>query len=194
MTQWNPPQGGPSGQPGYGGQPQYGQSGYGQSGYGPPAGAKYGPPANTDSFGIVGTVLALLGGVVLVVSFTALTWFSAFPNSGTFSAIHDVVSKDSHAAGFTSAYFGWLAWVFLIVVVVAGVLSSVPSPALRVFRIIGVVVGFAAAGLTFLAIKISASGSPAYSEYLKHARIGFYFAVAGFLLAGIGAAIGPRRV
>ncbi len=138
-------------------------------------------------------MLALLGGVVLVVSFTALTWFSAFPNSGTFSAIHKVVGH-SGSAGFASAYFGWLAWVFLIVVVVAGVLSSVPSPALRVFRIIGVVVGFAAAGLTFLAIKISASSSPAYSEYLKHARIGFYFAVAGFLLAGIGAAIGPRHV
>jgi hypothetical protein len=206
MTQWNPPDGEPRGSQGYGQQPGYGQPGYGQPGYRQPGygqpgyaaapGAAYGAPGGGDSFGIAGTVLALLGGVVLVVSFTALDWFSAFQGGSggeSFGQVGDLVDQPS-AAGFASAYFHWLAWVFLIVVVIAGVLSSVPSPALRVFRIIGTVVGLAAAGLTFLAIKLGNSGVTPYTEYLKHARVGFYFAIVGFLLAGIGAAIGPRRV
>ncbi len=197
MTQWNQPQGGgqyerPGGyqqQPGYG-QPGYGQPGYGQPGYAPPPG--HSPYGTSDSFGIVGTVMALLGGVALVVSFTALTWFADFPNDGTFGSVHDLIGKnDSSANGFASAYFGWLAWVFLIVVVIAGVLASVPSPALRIFRIIGIVVGLAAAGLSFLAIKL---GDGDYTQYIKHARVGFYLAVVAFIIAGIGAAIGPRKV
>jgi hypothetical protein len=207
MSQWNEPQGDPYGQtrnnpaygqqpppPGYPQQPGYAPQGYGQPGMGPRG--PYVPP-NPDSFGIVGTVMALLGGVVLVVSFTALEWFADFGGtqsggSVSFGDVSNVVGNSSAAKGFASAYFGWLAWLFVIVVVVAGVLASVPSPALRVFRIIGVVVGFAAAGLSFLAIQLFDNSS--YLDYLKHARIGFYFAVIGFVVAGIGAAIGPRHV
>jgi hypothetical protein len=210
MSQWNEPPADPYGQtrhnpapgqqPGYPPQqPGYGQPGYGQPGYGQPGMGPRGPypPQNADSFGIVGTVMALLGGVVLVVSLTALDWFADFGGTrsggnATFGDVSDVVGNSSAAKGFASAYFGWLAWVFVIVVVIAGVLASVPSPALRVFRIIGVVVGFAAAGLSFLAIQLFDNTS--YLEYLKHARIGFYFAVIGFVVAGIGAAIGPRHV
>lgn len=177
MTQWNAPQGDPRG-----------------PGYGQPHGAPYAPPVNTDSFGIVGTVLALLGGVILIVSFTALDWFSgSIPGGGNASlSFSDISDRSASLTGFASAYFGWLAWLFLIVVVIAGVLASVPSPALRAFRIVGAVVGFAAAGLTFLAIKLGDGLS--YTEILKNASIGFYFAVVGFVVAGIGAAIGPRRV
>lgn len=207
MTQWNTPQDDPYGQQpgysrqpgysqqpghpqqGYRQQPAYGQQGYGQRGYGQPGG----PVAPSDSFGIAPTVLALLGGILVVVAFTAVNWLTGA--SSGFTDIHDRLGAAGNgAAGFASAYFSWLAWAFLIVAVVAGVLSSVPTPALRVFRIIGVVVGFAAAGLTLLAIKLSDSSVIPYTQYLKHARLGFYFAVIGFLLAGIGAAIGPRHV
>ncbi len=177
MTQWNAPQGDPRGQ-----------------GYGQPQGAPYAQPANTDTFGIVGTVLALLGGVILIVSFTALDWFSQSVSGGGTASLSfsDISDRSDSLTGFASAYFGWLAWLFLIVVVVAGVLASVPSPALRAFRIVGVVVGLAAAGLTFLAIKLG--DGPSYTDFLKNTSIGFYFAVVGFVVAGIGAAIGPHKV
>jgi hypothetical protein len=143
---------------------------------------------SSDSFGIAGTVLALLGGILTVVAFTAVNWFSG--SNTTFGDISDRLG--GNASGFATAYFNWLGWVFLVVAVVAGVLSSVPTPALRVFRIIGTVVGFAGAGLTFLAIDLANGTS--YSQYIEHARLGFYFAVIGLALAGVGAAIGPRRV
>jgi hypothetical protein len=61
-------------------------------------------------------------------------------------------------------------------------------------------VALAALVITFVAIKFfnSKAGQissefSGYGTYLKHARLGFYFALAAFLLAGIGAAIGPRR-
>ncbi len=190
MTQWNAPdndpyrqptQGYPQGYgPGYAPQDPYARPAYGQPGYV--------APVSSDSFGIAGTVLALLGGILAVVAFTAVNWFSG--SNTTFGDISDRLG--GNANGFATAYFGWLGWVFLVVAVVAGVLSSVPTPALRVFRIVGTVVGFAGAGLTFLAIDLANGTS--YSQYIEHARLGFYFAVIGLALAGIGAAIGPRRV
>ncbi|WP_375478893.1 hypothetical protein [uncultured Jatrophihabitans sp.] len=174
------------GQPGYT-QPGYGQPGYGQPGYGP------GGPQNrleqSESFGIVGTVLTLIGGILVLVSFLGIEWFRKnISFSDQSSALSDAGSAVN---GFSKAYFGWLGWFFLILVVIAGVLSSVPTPAMRVFRIIGVVDGLAAAGLAFLAINFGAGER--YIDQLKATRIGFYFAVIGFALAGIGAAIGPRQ-
>ena len=78
------------------------------------------------------------------------------------------------------------------VAVLAAVGSSFPSPALRALRVLGVVTAFAAAGLSFLAIQLT--DSRGYVDWLKDARIGFYLAVVGFVLIGIGAAIGPRKV
>jgi hypothetical protein len=145
--------------------------------------------ASDQQFGIVSTVLALLGGILGIVTLTGLDWFKG---STSFSDVHDALKASPNSAtGFASAYFGWLAWTFLIVAVLAGVMASFPSPALRAFRVIGVVVGFAAAGLSFLAIQLL-QGS--YLDYLKAARIGFYLMVVAYLLAGIGAAIGPRKV
>jgi hypothetical protein len=210
MTQWNtpggddPPRRGDYGQepdaeqtrryeqaPGYAQQQPYGQQepyGQQQYGYGQQQYAQPGAFERSRSYGIVGTVLTLLGGIAVLVSFTALDWYG----NGTFSDIRSSLSDNANANGFAKVYFGWLGWVALIIVVVAGVLASFPTPALRICRIIGIVVGIAMSGLTFLAIDFSGN-STGYSDYLKNAQIGFYFAVAGFLLAGIGAGIGPRR-
>jgi hypothetical protein len=183
------------GQPGYGqGQPGYGQPGYGQPGYGAPPG--YGRPANpfgpesNDTFGITGAVLGLLGGVALVVAFTAVQWLGGDFGNRSFGDVGNYVSR-TDATGFATAYFGWLAWAFLIVGVVCAVASSFPNPALRVLRIIGVVIGFAAAGLSFLAVDLNHQFS--YTHFIASARIGFYLAVVGYVLVGIGAAYGPSR-
>ncbi|MEO9138115.1 MAG: hypothetical protein ABI345_03525 [Jatrophihabitans sp.] len=199
MTQWNDPQGQ---QPRYD-QPtvQYGQPGYGQPGYGQPApgqpGMRYGAQNNpfgtegNEEFGIVGMVLGLLGGVLLIVCFTALDWFSVSARGTSYDLTFSDIS-DGNPTGFATAYFGWFAWTFFVVAVVAAVASSFPSPALRALRVVGVVTAFAAAGLSFLAVQVTEGRG--YVDWLKDARIGFYLAVIGFILVGIGAAIGPRKV
>ncbi|WP_375504378.1 hypothetical protein [uncultured Jatrophihabitans sp.] len=191
-------------------QPQYGQEPYGQQPYGqqphgqpgfpqqPPTGQRprfndstanpFGA-ASDQAFGIVSTVLALLGGIVGVVALTGLEWFKG---GATFSDTDNLLDgAGDRANSFASAYFGWLAWTFLIVAVIAALAASFPSPALRIMRVIGVVVGIAAAGLSFLALQWDIAS---YSEVIKNARIGFYLLVIAFVLVGTGAGIGPRKV
>jgi len=204
MSQWNDPQGRqpeswevqptqylpPGQQQPYPQQQQpYAQQQYGYPQGQPPRLNPFGAQSN-EAFGIAGTVCALLGFVVLVVAFTALDWFKG---GISFGDVHDSVTADNaNATGFATAYFGWLAWTFAIVAVLAAVGSCFPSPAVRALRITGVVIGIAAAGLSFLALNVSDAAS--YSDWIKNARAGFYLAVGGYLLAAVGAAIGTRRV
>ncbi len=203
MSQWDDPQNDRTRrlprQPQYGQQPGYEQPGYQQPGYQPPPGQRprfadttanpFGA-ASDQAFGIVSTVLALLGGIVGIVALTGLDWFK---NGVSFSDTNDVLnSAGDRANGFASAYFSWLAWAFLIIAVIAAVAASFPSPALRIVRVIGVVVGIAAAGLSFLALQFGDFVS--YTDVLKSARVGFYLLVVAFLLIGVGAGIGPRKV
>ena len=142
-----------------------------------------------DQFGIASMVFSLLGGILLIVCLTALEWFDG---GATFGDVRDGVKNSGAAAGFASAYFGWFAWTFLLISVAAAIGASFPSPALRALRVIGVVPAFSAAGLSFLAVQVTSGRS--YTDWLGDARIGFYLAVLGFVLIGVGAAIGPRRV
>ena len=189
-----PPGGGYGQGPGYGqGRPEYGQPPYRQPGYPPPGPGRpanpFGPESN-ETFGITGAVLGLLGGVALVVAFTAVQWLGGSFGDLGFGRVGRYVSA-TNSTGFATAYYGWLAWAFLIIGVACAVASSFPNPALRVLRIIGVVVGFAAAGLSFLALDLNHAFG--YLHFLASARIGFYLAVVGFVLVGIGAAYGPSR-
>ncbi|SHH01324.1 hypothetical protein SAMN05443575_3088 [Jatrophihabitans endophyticus] len=203
MSQWNDGQGDPrqhdptrqfrpdprAGDP-YGQVPPQGPPQQQRGPYG--ANNPFGTEGN-EQFGIGGMVCALLGAILLIVCLTALDWFST-DRHGTlsFGDVGDLLDGRGDATGFASAYFGWFAWVFLLVSVVAAVGSSFPSPALRALRVVGVVAAFAAAGLSFLAIQVTDSRS--YVDWLADARVGFYLAVVGFVLIGVGAAIGPRKV
>jgi hypothetical protein len=210
------------GQP-YGQQPGYGQPPYGQQpgygGYPPPEG---GPAPATRGFGIAGAILALIGIVAAVLAFTVLHWFRnaksdsllhTLGNDSKFSQIHDGFSKvkrqlppslhkDVHL-GIGPTYFSWLAWVLLAVAVVVTLLALLPSRASAPFRVLAPIVALVAIGLTFWAIylirftgrlKAEFPGHvPGYSDYLSHAFLGFWFAVGGFLLIGLGGLLGPRR-
>lgn len=201
MSQWDDPAARETRaypQQGYGQQQPYGQQpGYGPGGQ-PPQDPRRGHAdttanpfgaASDQAFGIVSTVLALLGGILGIVALTGLEWFKGGVD---FSQAGSNFSGDPNETGFASAYFGWLAWTALIVAVIAGVMASFPSPALRAFRVIGVVIAFAMAGLSFLALEIDSNTS--YTTVLKNTRIGFYLLVIAYILVGIGSAIGPRRV
>jgi hypothetical protein len=211
-------------QPLVGQQPPYGQqpagaprqaADQGRSGPPPPSGyfgaqppfAGYRPPPRPGPrFGVVGAALAALGAACLIVSFTAVNWYSGSTRDSPahFRNVHDVLKvldRFGHvAARPAQLYFGWLGWVLLAAVLVLAVLAVVPSPLSAVSRLLGFLVAVAGIVMTFLAIKLAkgalgldANSGGSYGEWLKHARIGFYLAVAGFLLAGMGAAFGPRR-
>jgi hypothetical protein len=179
----------PYGQQPYGQQP-YGQQPYGQPGYSPMAGAYGSPIGSGAKFGVVGVVFVGVGGILLIIALTALDWFK---NGLSFSDTHRFLDVSPGASGLATAYFGWLAWTLTIVVIVVGIAANLPSPASGPLRALGGIVGAAGIAFTFLAINLSSASGVDYSTYLKDARVGFYFALAGFLLAGIGALIGPRH-
>jgi hypothetical protein len=211
-SQYGPPPGSQYGPPPgsqYGPPPgsQYGPPPGSQ--YGPPPGqyggygAPYGAPASTKvpAVGVVALVLAGVGAILGIIAFTAVDWYSGTGPS-KFSDVRDVVTNAQtkpYAASVAKVYFGWLAWVLLAVVVIAAVLAAIPSVSAP-FRAVGVLAAVGSIVLTFIAVKFFNSKAAqissefrGYSTYLKHARVGFWMAVAAFLIAGIGAAIGAQR-
>ena len=167
---------------------QYGQPMYGDS---TPPPAPYVPQRSTGGPGIVGIVLAVVGAVAVIVSFTALEWFHEF-GKAKFSDLADATGSRTGATGIATAYFGWLAWVLLVAALLAAIVANLPTPASGALRPLGALLGLAGAGLTFWAIKFAHFGG--YTEFLKRADLGFYVAVGGFVLIAIGSMIGPRRI
>lgn len=190
------PYGQPEGQ--YPQQPGYGP-GPGQQPYGPP-GARYSAVANAygdpvgsgAKFGVVGATLAGIGAVLLVIAFTAVQWFTQFGvGSGSFSDVHDSIGNGGGGvSGVADSYFSWLAWLLAIAAVVVAIVANMPSPASGPLRALGAILAAAAIAVTFFAIRLTPAR--AYTDYLKHVRIGFYLALLGFLLVGIGSLIGPK--
>lgn len=174
------------------GEPQRRQS-YGQA-YGG-AGAPYVVRPERRGVGVVGVVFALAGLAAGLIALLALQWFAGFGsvNAGKFNHIHRTIDQLGGAStGVGKAYFDWLAWTLLIAGTVLALLANIPTPASPGLRILGALVGLAGIGFTFWGIQFV--HGPAYTEFLKHARVGFYVMLAGFLLITIGALIGPRRV
>ncbi len=178
---------------------------YGEPQYEPPT-ARYGVPADRRAamanaygapvgsgarFGVVGATLAGIGGVLLVIAFTALDWLSV-RGSSTFGDLGDTLDVNGAANGLARNYFSWLGWLLLVLVVGVAILANLPSPASGPLQALGAVGAAAGVAITFFAINLYSDGQ-AYTEYLKHARLGFYFALAGFVLAGIGALVGPTK-
>jgi hypothetical protein len=182
-----------------------------QAGYGRQQPATMGPettrmarldPGPSLSFGVVGTVIAAIGAALVIAAFTGLDWFTE--NSITvgnnahthFSDIRKLLDvADPIAAGTAKFYFSWLAWVLFGVVAVFALLANLPSPLTTPFRIIGAISAAASIAITFAAIKLvnASSNAAEYSDFLKHTHTGFYLAVGGFLLMGIGAVVGPTH-
>lgn len=196
MTQ---PQG-PYGQPPYG-QPQYSQYGQPQ----PEEFAQFGEmgpmttrfamvdPGPSERFGIVGAVLAAVGAVLLIVSFTAASWFDT-NGLASFNRVHQalgIAGSLGRASGLATAYFSWLAWVLLVAGVLLALLALAPNPLSGVLRITGALVGLLGVALTFGAIQLAPGTG--YRDWLGHVSAGFWLAVAGFALVAVAAALGPRR-
>jgi hypothetical protein len=149
-------------------------------------------PQRGRQFGVVGAVLTALGAIAVLVSFTTVDWLK-FPNT-SFSLIHHRFSgAHPGISGLTQAYFSWVGWLLFGLVFVAAFCANLPQRRLALLRPIGFALAVVAIGLTFWAISFSNSVRPTYLEYLRMERTGFYLAIAGFLMMGIGALMGARR-
>jgi hypothetical protein len=163
-------------------------------------------PGPSLAFGFVGSVIAAVGAALIVISFTVLDWFTK--NSITigsnahthFSDIHKVLdvvdnSQSISATGTAKLYFSWLGWALLVVVALFALLANLPSPLTMAYRIVGAIGAAAAIAVTFAAIKLvnSSPVTASYGDFLKHTSTGFYLAVGGFVLLGVGAMVGPAH-
>jgi hypothetical protein len=213
-----PPQPGYGDQPGYGQQPPpaYGQPpGYEQSpaygqqpAYGqPPMGPETTRMARLDPgpsqrFGVVSAVLTGLGALLVILAFTALDWYGDGGVSGSKSKFSDIHKTLDLVGGFAQGpaklYFSWLGWALLAAAAVTALLAALPTVGMP-FRVFGAAAAVAGIVATFLAIQLLKNSDAVprsyrgYSTWLKHARIGFYVAVAGFVLMAVGAATGTSR-
>jgi len=180
-------------------------SGYGYQPGAPSWGGGYGTREQArPSVGIIGLIGAAVGAVLLILGATALAWYKIRGADGKFSDLHSDVKDAPGAAGLglAKAYFGWLAWVLLALVVIAAVMASLPiGSSGLVFRIVAPVVGVLGLVLTLLASnnywdklkdQFQAAGIDDVGLF-KHSQIGLYLMLAGFLIAGIAGVFGPRR-
>lgn len=178
------------GQPAQGG-PSYANPQYGPGSYGrPPSGAAGGRPRKR--FGLVGLVLSVVGAAAVVVAFLASIDWGKSSNT-TYSKIHDLLSgaPSDQVTTLAKLYFSWLGWVLLAAAFVLALLAALPTPAAGVLRTLGLLVGLGGAVVTFFAIKLATDAG--FIDYLKTARVGFYLAIAGFVVIAIGALIGARK-
>jgi len=173
----------------------YGQYQYGQPMHGgdAPPPAPYTQPRARMGVGVAGLALAIAGGVLGVIAFTAVDWFKG-DRPSHFHDVHNVL-KALHAQHLDTAisklYFDWLGWAVLAAAVIIAILANLPSPASAGLRVLGALIGLAGIGLTFWAIEFA--HGVAYSEFLKHARLGFYLTLGAFLLTTIASLLGPRK-
>jgi hypothetical protein len=156
------------------------------------------PPVSAtrkDTFGSGGAFFAGVGAVMVLIAFTSLNWLSASGEGITFSDIHRLVSLQGAAANAPAqGYFGGLGWVFLVAVTASASYAVVPA-APPFMRAVSFLLGVAAVIVTFVAIAIGKDGGGGvpYGTYIKHAEAGFWVAVAGFALIGLGGSAGSRR-
>lgn len=199
---------GPGGYPGQGNYPQ--QGGYQQPGNypQPPSGYDYQQPQQpqqpawrsrydepSESAGIVGLAVAAVGALLLVIGVAALNWYTVLGQEGKLSDLGD--SAKDLDAGLMKAYSGYLVWILVLAVVAAAVVASLPSGAAALFRIIAPVLGVIGVVVTLLASstfwnKAKDTGLQDAGVF-KHAQIGLFLTLAGFLIAGIAGVFGPRR-
>jgi len=194
------------GYPGQGNYPQ--QGGYQQQGNYPqqPSGYNYQQQPQqpawrsrddepSESAGIVGLAVTAVGALLLVIGVAALNWYTVLGQAGKLSDL-GVSAKDIDA-GLMKAYSGYLVWILVLAVVAAAVIASLPSGAAALFRIIAPVLGVIGVVVTLLASstfwnKAKDTGLQDAGVF-KHAQIGLFLTLAGFLIAGIAGVFGPRR-
>ncbi len=155
-------------------------------------------PGPSQLFGILSAVLTAAGALLIVLAFTVFDWFKGPSSTTRLSDLHRILSHaGTLSEGLSKGYFSWLGWALLAVAVLTALIAATPTVG-ATFRFIGPVVAAGAIVMTFVGIHLFKSSvvngtGVSYSTYLNNARVGFYLTLAGFVLVGVGAALGPRK-
>lgn len=159
------------------------------------------PPRGNGIIGVPGIALMIAGAVMLLVSFTSANWY---PGSKAADSVRGIGFADLHhnldqfdAPAASRAYFGWVAWLLLILLIVVGLLANLPSSRADGLRMTGFILGMVGAAFTYYAlsryVQALTDRGASQGQALDHAQSGIWLALFGYLLAGVGAGIGPLR-
>ena len=145
-----------------------------------------------------GLLLVLGGAGFVLISFRFLDWYQV-PTSGadtagdpTFPALRDS-AQQLGGAGVALAYFTWLSWALAIAVAVLGASAVLPLPGAGPLRLLGFLAGVLGAVATYYALAQHQNAVGSAHSVFHNATWGVWAAIGGFLVAGLGAALGPRR-
>lgn len=152
--------------------------------------------APARSLGVLGIVLVLVGAAMIFLSFAVLDWY---PGSTDPSAVAHVgfaelggVSTGDRVPALSSEYFAWLAGVFLLLMIAIGSAANLPTRASGLLRVLGALIGIGGVVATYYALDgLSRLNEGDYP--LHKASAGIWLTLAGYVVAGVGAAIGPIR-
>jgi hypothetical protein len=197
-------QGGYQGYPAQGGYSQggYQQASYQQSGYQQPHGGysypqqAWGRTGRRERVRVIGLLGAAVGAAMLIAGFTALAWYRIVGRDIKFGDFHRALNQPG-APAFPKAYFGWLGWVLLAVVVVSAALASLPIGSFALtFRIVAPAAGVIGMVVTLLALNNYWDNAKSFLGdvgVFKHSTVGLYVTLIGFLIAGVAGIFGPRH-
>ena len=145
-----------------------------------------------------GLLLVLAGALLALLSFRFLDWYDV-PSGGadtagdpTFAALHDS-AQQLGGAGVALAYFQWLSWTLVIAVAVIGLGAAIPLPGADLLRLLGFLLGLLGAVATYYALAQHQNAIGSTRGVFYNATWGVWVAIGGFLIAGIGAVLGPRK-
>jgi hypothetical protein len=134
---------------------------------------------------LFGTLLASVGLVLLVLAFSSLTWFSQGLIGTNFGGLHALAGLYS-APDYFAAYFDWLGVTLLLVSVVGTYAIKLISPTFLIGRVAVLLLALAGAVTTFTA---PLNGGNSFSQIMSASDAGYWCAVLGFMIVGVGAAI-----
>jgi hypothetical protein len=144
--------------------------------------------------------LVLAGAVLVLVSFRFLDWYEVphrADSTGdiTFGTLHSNADQLS-GVGAATAYFDWLAWLLLILLIGVGIAANLNAPMTDALRVAGFLLGLLGAAATYFAIAQLhnaqvAAGAEKHSVFYNSSW-GMWAAFTGYLAAAAGAALGPR--
>jgi hypothetical protein len=135
----------------------------------------------SDRSPALGLITGLIGVILVILSFTTLTWSDGGFVAKDFAFFHTFSSQPGPE--LTKLYFGWLAVSGFILTTAIAFAAKLRSPAAAVMRALGAALAVAFAALTFAALAVSNS----IHDVLAHAGSGFWTAVVGFICLGAGA-------
>jgi hypothetical protein len=144
--------------------------------------------------------LVLVGAALVLISFRFLDWYEVphradSAGAVTFATLHSNADQLS-GVGSATAYFDWLAWLLLILLIGVGIAANLDAPATDGLRVVGVLLGVVGTAATYFAIaqlhNAQVAAGAQKGSVFHNSTWGLWAAFIGYLTAAAGAAIGPR--